>query len=535
MKENTERQKNIKRNVYYLRYIYGICMAVAATILLNDYWYVLSTVFELVIVYLITGMLYTKSRILSYIFNIFCILLIDIQLVVITFGGSYISLIMLNNISFIKDLEGKFVVYAVVIILLIISLIGPIHAMKKRNGQILSVVILTEILMLSVTSAAYSPIGAYAKLYSQYENKKMYASDTNLNIDKDIYIKSEITDYYKSNDILNEKPNVILLFTEGLSQNIIDDSRNIMPNMKEVQRKSISFDNYYNHTAATCRGLIGQLYSGYQGENLEVNNLISIEEIMKNQGYDTFWINTEPNNNTFTKCLESFGFEKMLTDENSKFDGAVESMTDENAYEFMLKTAEEQAQNDTPFFIAMYTFGTHATLDGMGEKFENGNNNYLNKFYNVDFQFGKFIEKFEQSQLASNTIVIMTSDHCTCQDVDFNYNFPNYERADYFVDEIPLFIYYEGVEAAVYDAGGRNSLDLAPTILDMLDISAQNYFLGDSLFAPMGSNDFDMISTYEGHSVTTKDGIIEALEGEQLDVFTEELAKYITVKIQGTD
>ena len=33
---------------------------------------------------------------------------------------------------------------------------------------------------------------------------------------------------------------------------------------------------------------------------------------------------------------------------------------------------------------------------------------------------------------------------------------------------------------------GRNSIDLAPTILDYLDFSRENYFLGTSLFADEG-------------------------------------------------
>ena len=66
---------------------------------------------------------------------------------------------------------------------------------------------------------------------------------------------------------LPESPNVILIFVEGMSQHIIDDERNIAPNIREVQSKSLNFKNYYNHTFATYAGIIGQLYSGYQLQN----------------------------------------------------------------------------------------------------------------------------------------------------------------------------------------------------------------------------------------------------------------------------
>ena len=101
---------------------------------------------------------------------------------------------------------------------------------------------------------------------------------------------------YVSSPLQKKNPDVVLIFTEGLSQNIIDDERNIMPNVRMYEDKSLNFTNYYNHTAATYRGLIGQLYSGHQYNNNDENTLISLQKIMHDNGYQTTLINTEPNN-----------------------------------------------------------------------------------------------------------------------------------------------------------------------------------------------------------------------------------------------
>ena len=56
----------------------------------------------------------------------------------------------------------------------------------------------------------------------------------------------------------------------------------------------------------------------------------------------------------------------------------------------------------------------------------------------------------------------------------------------YFVDRIPLLIYdpVHGLSGK-FDAHGRNSLDLAPTILQLLgQRDVANSFLGHSLFEP---------------------------------------------------
>ena len=101
---------------------------------------------------------------------------------------------------------------------------------------------------------------------------------------------------------------MILIFTEGLSRSIIWDERNIMPNLRALESESLSFTNYYNHTFATFRGLIGQLYSGYQFDNLDTNGLISLQAILGKRGYQTAFINTEPSNTEFSEYLAVLPF-----------------------------------------------------------------------------------------------------------------------------------------------------------------------------------------------------------------------------------
>ncbi|NPJ35531.1 LTA synthase family protein, partial [Escherichia coli] len=53
----------------------------------------------------------------------------------------------------------------------------------------------------------------------------------------------------------------------------------------------------------------------------------------------------------------------------------------------------------------------------------------------------------------------------------------------FFVDQIPLIIWSNGVEFKDINAHGLNSLSLTPTILDILGIKeSHNMFIGESLF-----------------------------------------------------
>lgn len=82
-----------------------------------------------------------------------------------------------------------------------------------------------------------------------------------------------------------------------------------------------------------------------------------------------------------------------------------------------------------------------------------------------------------------------------------------------------------------FDAAGRTSLDMAPTVLDFLDISANNYFLGSSAFADRYSNIYETyFSTGLSNIWTTSNGNISCLKGNDYNNMVEFMANYFHVK-----
>lgn len=143
------------------------------------------------------------------------------------------------------------------------------------------------------------------------------------------------------------------------------------------------------------------------------------------------------------------------------------------------------------------------------------------------------MKTIESDPKYDNTLVVFTADHATYQDEDFIKEFmPQYQRQDSFCDRIPLFFYYNGVEPKVIDAQGRNSLDLTPTILDFLNISAPNYFLGSSLFSE--KTDQETIDTIfcvpdQNWFTGTNQSIIRSLTESETEVWKNVIFDYIAV------
>lgn len=322
--------------------------------------------------------------------------------------------------------------------------------------------------------------------------------------------------------------NIILLFTEGTSSCIL--SEKITPNTIYLKNKGLSFTNYFNHTAATFRGIRGQLLSGYQfiggyyKDNTGLGQIekslldtkipqdINLVSILSENGYKTIFISPHAQTSPFNNFLYQIGFSNVISAYNNK------SSTDKELYELIYENIIHEYKKGEKFFIASYIFGTHFGMDSPDLKYGDGTNSYLNKFYNQDYWFGEFLKKLENSDILNNTLLIFTTDHATYPSIDFKKTFNS--KSDYFIDRIPLIFYTKSMLHNIIDAKNRNSLDFAPTVLNMLNIDSKNYFLGRSLFTDTGSV-FSYIS-HEGNFFDTSTG----------DVIKQEPDDHILLKIK---
>ena len=492
----------------------------------NEIWYVFFCLCEISI----GDSIIENLKIRNMIHSIY-VLLIGMQMLFLIYARTFLTLVMVDNIASLEDISGNAQVYVIGFGLLFVVAFIPLHEIQKKEKAktFLSMVLVIELGLTMVVGNTFSPVYSYMRLLNQgVEQKKLQRTVELGNDSKADFYQSGIGDYISKPDDLVTNPNIIIIFTEGLSQNVIDDEREIMPNVSAYQKKALNVENYYNHTFATYRGLNGQLYSGYQMENYDENRLVSLQEIFKSIGYDTTFINAEPNNGAFTAYLERMNFDHLESNVENATEGMINTVSDKMIYENLLSIMEQKENVGQPYLIAMYTFGTHASLDSVNEMYGDGKDAELNKFYNLDYQFGKFMENFENSEMAKDTVIIFTADHCTYEDEGFYKSFPNYKRESWGIDKIPFFIYYQGIQSETIDAGGRNSLDLAPTICDYFDVTAENYFLGVSVFTDIDSN-YDTVFQQGQDYYSTRGGIITELSGAEKELVLPNIVKYFTI------
>lgn len=313
-----------------------------------------------------------------------------------------------------------------------------------------------------------------------------------------------------------DKPNIIIIFTEGLSARTTsvysDKYLNLTPQLKafSTHPKTTTISNFYNHTAATYRGLHGQLCSLYPllggGKywfkndflNLSQNNYKCLPHILQNNGYETTYLNMHYKGKSANDTMVSyFGFDKVVSGEelSNTYLGGMDKiresyLDDHQAYHVLTEYLKKKEKRQTkPFLLTTYTIETHAFVDitSKGIGYKDGKNNILNTIHNMDDAFGTFWEYFKKSTYAKNTIIVFTSDHAHYHEKPYVAMMKEYKEQDYkygFIDRVPLLIYSPtALLPQTLDAKESSSIDLAPTLLHYLNIpNEQNAFLGKSLF-----------------------------------------------------
>jgi len=333
---------------------------------------------------------------------------------------------------------------------------------------------------------------------------------------------------------LVSKPNVIVIFTEGFSARLMKNYgsiyQDLTPNLSRWSDRMLQVDNYFNHTAATYRGLKGQLTSSYpfygghmdggweeDGEdNTSALGRIgyqTVANILNQEGYESVFFSPHPRGTPFHSFLKSLDFKTIYNNANIEeligrplynFEGLSSRVVDRDLFDGVKGYLQkrEKAGATFPFFIATYNIGTHAFLDVVpgGKKYGDGSNQALNRFHNFDAAINSFLEYFFSSSYAANTVLIFTADHAAYPEPPVVAAFKDDGLTAHFVDRIPLLIHSPNHELpAQYDAEYRSSIDFAPTLMHLLGISAyQNSWLGQSIFDPQGRSGFSIAAL--GHS-----------------------------------
>ncbi|MBB6341484.1 phosphoglycerol transferase MdoB-like AlkP superfamily enzyme [Pseudomonas fluvialis] len=282
--------------------------------------------------------------------------------------------------------------------------------------------------------------------------------------------------------------NIVLVTIESLSAKYLGsfgDNRGLTPNLDQLRRESLAFTNFYATGTRTDRGLeaITLAIPPTPGRSIvkrigRENGYASLGQQLSAKGYDSVFV--YGGRSYFDNMGAFFGgngyrvVDQSSVDESDIHFKNAWGMADEDLYNQTLKLADADHAAGKPFLLQLMTTSNHRPYtypEGRIDIASGDGREGAVKY--TDWAIGDFLAKARQKPWFNDTLFVFVADHCAGSAGSEDLPVANYH--------IPLFIYAPQQIAAREDAQLASQIDLAPTLLGLLNQDYVSTFYGRNL------------------------------------------------------
>ena len=291
--------------------------------------------------------------------------------------------------------------------------------------------------------------------------------------------------------------NVILIVLESTGVDYFGTHGSRFPTTPNIDRlaaeKGVVFDNVYSQAASSCKSLVALSNSVYPRPDwlLIVRDnpqfdVIGLPQVLKENGYRTcyahsgYWAWQKRD-----RFLKARGVDAVL-DASTHPEHQISSwgIDDQAMYQDVLDWID--AEPGKPFFAFAYTIETHhpyyppKDLYDFGVKDEE-QARYLNALRAADAKIAWLIDELSKRGLAESTLIAITADHGEAfgEHNQRTHSFGIYEQTVH----VPLVLLHSSLkDMPRHDDNVGRHIDIAPTLLDLLNLPAPTVWQGRSLF-----------------------------------------------------
>jgi len=284
------------------------------------------------------------------------------------------------------------------------------------------------------------------------------------------------------------KPNIVLVTIESLSAKYLGsngDTRNLTPNLDALRQQSLYFNNFYATGTRTDRGLeaITLAIPPTPGRSIvkrigRESGFASLGQQLNAIGYDSVFVyggrGYFDNMNAFFSGKGYRVVDQSSVDESQIHFKNAWGMADEDLYKQALKLADTHYARQQPFLLQLMTTSNHRPYTYPDNRIDikSGNGRDGAVKY-TDYAIGQFLEQVRQKPWFDNTIFVFVADHTAGSAGKEDLPISNYQ--------IPLFIYAPKLIEARENNQLASQIDLAPTLLGLLNLDYTWTFFGRNL------------------------------------------------------
>ncbi|MFM7620451.1 MAG: LTA synthase family protein [Alphaproteobacteria bacterium] len=284
-----------------------------------------------------------------------------------------------------------------------------------------------------------------------------------------------------------KKYNIIIVVMESFSADFMKsfgNKDNLSENLDQLAKKGLLFSNLKATGTRTVRGLEAITLSipPTPGNSIvrrpNNDNLFNIATPLIARGYQAKFIYGgdgyfDNMNNFFKKngyqIVDRSQFKKNEISFNN-----VWGVADEDLYDKVIKEADESFAKNKNFIDLVLTTSNHRPFTYPDNKIDipsKTNRNGAVKY--ADYAIGQFIKKAQSKSWFDKTIFVFIADHCAGSAGNIEVPIWRYQ--------IPAIIYAPKIVPAQIYAKNASQIDIAPTVLGLLNLSYQSKFFGIDL------------------------------------------------------
>lgn len=292
------------------------------------------------------------------------------------------------------------------------------------------------------------------------------------------------------------RPHVIILFLESWS------ARYATPIFDARRREGLTYDHFYGNSVQSARGHYATLcsllpmYRAKESIDLPNNRWHCLPQVLADAGYRTMFQSAtdEPEFDRAREFFGKIGFAEIeFEDPNNRGRQPLvwgAGLQDDAFYRRLFARIDRAIAEhpDTPVFAVGANASNHYPFDkkpgfvpasGYPTKYQR---NYLASLHDADAWLATFFEELERRPALRDAIVVLVGDHSFPADehgIHFN-GLGAYDEAF----RTAFMLRWPGhVAPAVVSDEAASQIDIAPTLVDLLQLRGRSHFVGRSLVA----------------------------------------------------
>ncbi|HEX5170232.1 MAG TPA: LTA synthase family protein, partial [Cyclobacteriaceae bacterium] len=300
-----------------------------------------------------------------------------------------------------------------------------------------------------------------------------------------------------------KKMNVVLISVESLSaeyMGLFGNDQGLTPFLDSLSQHSLTFTNVYATGTRTVRGLEALSLSvpPTPGQSIvrRPNNegLFTLATVFHQKGYACKYIYGGYGYfDNMSYYFGNNGYEVIdrsaLDDDEIDYEN-IWGIADENLFTLSLREIDQTVDSGKQVFAHIMTTSNHRPFTYPAGRIDiPSHTSRAGAVKYTDYALCKFFHEARKKKWFENTIFVVTADHCASSAGKTELPIKKYQ--------IPLLIFSPGKILPQHEDRLMSQIDIAPTLLGLLNFSYTSKFYGYDIFKLKKGNERAFISTYQ--------------------------------------